>query len=255
LDYDIEYVFRSPAHFRPIVNGYSGFFPKEYDSLDALFEKQPIPTQALQEAARLGAKVVVYHTDFLTELGHGLKVSTFDAPRELAYARLLRTGVTSGLLVPIRTFDHFGRKGFVFTIGMQPTGLASPDQLESASKEFAIYLSIVEDHQARPFGWLDFPTEGQSVSPGDLGMGWALARSGILMVRLATDHGQGNQIAYGLPHPGVLQAYPAFPGSNHAGFAFQIPSLPPGIHPLYLTLVGRDGSETVIARWIRVRGR
>src|SRR5262249_43296374 len=94
LDYDIEYVFRSPAHFRPIVNGYSGFFPKEYDSLDALFEKQPIPTQALQEAARLGAKVVVYHTDFLTELGHGLKVSTFDAPRELAYARLLRTGVT-----------------------------------------------------------------------------------------------------------------------------------------------------------------
>jgi len=241
LDHDIEYVFRSPTHFRPIVNGYSGFFPKEYDALNALFEKRPIPTQAWQEVTRLGAKVVVYHTDLLTDA------------REVAYARLLRSGVTSALLVPIRTFDHSGRKDFVFTVGLQPPGLASPDQLDSARKEFDRYLSTADAQQVRPFGWIDFPTDGQSVSAGDAGLGWALARSGVLAVRLATDQGQCGQVDYGVPHPGVAQTHPGFPDSDRAGFTFRIPSLPHGAHPLYLTLVGSDGAEAVIVRWIRVR--
>jgi hypothetical protein len=243
LDHDVEYVFRSPMHFRPIVNGYSGFFPKEYDALNALFEKRPIPTQAWQEVTRLGAKVVVYHTDLLTDA------------REVAYAQLLRSGVTSALLVPIKTFDHSGRKDFVFTVGMQPSALASPDQLDSARKEFDRYLSTADAQQARPFGWLDFPTDGQSVSPGDAGLGWALARSGIVAVRLATDEGQCGQVDYGLPHPGVPQAHPGFPDSDRAGFTFHIPSLPQGAHPLYLTLVSSDGAEAVIVRWIRIRQR
>jgi hypothetical protein len=241
LDHDIEYVFRSPTHFRPIVNGYSGFFPKEYDALNALFEKRPIPTQAWQEVTRLGAKVVVYHTDLLTDA------------REVAYARLLRSGVSSGLLVPIRTFDHSGRKDFVFTVGMQPPGLASPDQVDSARKEFDRYLSTADAQEVRPFGWIDSPTDGQAVSPGEMGLGWALARSGVLTVRLATEQGQGGEVAHGLPHPGVPQAHPDFPDSDRAGFAFHVPSLPHGSHPLYLTIVGRDGAEAVIVRWIRVR--
>jgi len=171
----------------------------------------------------------------------------------VAYARLLRSGVTSALLVPIRTFDHSGRKDFVFTVGIQPPGLASPDQLDSARKEFDRYLSTADAQQARPFGWLDFPTDGQSVSPGDAGLGWALARSGIVAVRLATDEGQCGQVDYGLPHPGVPQAHPGFPDSDRAGFTFHIPSLPHGTHPLYLTLVSSDGAEAVIVRWIRVR--
>jgi hypothetical protein len=240
LDHDVEYVFRSPTHFRPIVNGYSGFFPKEYDALNALFEKRPIPTQAWQELTRLGAKVVVYHTDLLTDA------------REVAYAQLLRSGVSSALLVPIRTFDHAGRKDFVFTVGMQP-GLASPDQLDSARKEFDRYLSTADAQQARPFGWITFPTDGQSVSAGDVGLGWALARSGVSAVRLATDQGQCCQADYGVPHPGVPEEYPGFPDSARAGFTFHIPSLPQGAHPLYLTVVGRDGSEAVIVQWIRVR--
>lgn len=240
LDYDIEYVFRSPTHFRPIVNGYSGFFPKEYDALNALFEKRPIPARAWQEVTRLGAKVVVYHTDLLTDA------------REVAYAQLLRSGVTSALLVPIRTFDHSGRKDFVFTVGAQP-GLASPDQLDAARKEFDSYLSTADAQQARPFGWITFPADGQSVSADDVGLGWALARSGVSAVRLATDQGQCGQADYGVPHPGVPPAYPGFPDSDRAGFTFRIPSLPHGTHPLYLTLVGSDGAEAVIVRWIRVR--
>jgi hypothetical protein len=241
LDHDVEYVFRSPAHFRPIVNGYSGFFPKEYDSLNALFEKRPIPTQAWQQVERLGARIVVHHTDLLTDA------------REVAYARLLRSGVTSGLLIPVRTFDHSGRKDFVFTIGVHPPGLASADQLDSSRREFDNYLSTAEAQRARPFGWIDFPTDGQSVSPGEAGLGWGLARSGISTVRLATDQEQCGEVSYGEPHPGVAQAYPGFPASDRAGFTFHIPGLPRDSQPLYLTLVARDGAEAVIARWIRVR--
>jgi len=241
LDHDIEYVYRSPLHFRPLVNGYSGFFPKEYDALNALFEKRPIPAQAWQEVTRLGAKVAVYHTDLLTDA------------REVAYARLLRSAVTSAIIIPIRFFDHSGRKDFVFTVGMPPPGLASPDQVDSARKEFDSYLSTADAQQVRPFGWIDYPTDGQFVSPGDAGLGWALARSGVSAVRLATDQGQGGQADYGVPHPGVPKAYPGFPDSDRAGFSFHIPSLPHGAHPLYLTLVSRDGAEAVIVRWIRVR--
>jgi hypothetical protein len=241
LDHDIEYVYRSPTHFRPIVNGYSGFFPKEYDVLNALFEKRPIPIQTWQEVTRLGATVVIYHADLLAD------------SREVAYSELLRSGVASGLLSPLQTFDHSGRKDFVFGIGAPLSGLASPEQRAAARIEFDKYLATAAAQQVRPFGWIDLPVNGQVVSPGEAGLGWALARSGISTVRLATDLGRCGDVYYGGLHPGVAQAHPGFPDSDHAGFTFPIPSLPPGPHPLYLTLVGRDGSEATIVRWIRVR--
>ena len=33
--YDFDYVFRQAAHGKPILNGYSGFFPPTYANLEA----------------------------------------------------------------------------------------------------------------------------------------------------------------------------------------------------------------------------
>ena len=43
LLYDFDYVFRQAAHGKPLLNGYSGFFPATYTGLEAQLKQRPIP--------------------------------------------------------------------------------------------------------------------------------------------------------------------------------------------------------------------
>ena len=45
LDYDFDYLFRQGAHGKPLVNGYSGFFPKPYLELQEMLRLRPIPSE------------------------------------------------------------------------------------------------------------------------------------------------------------------------------------------------------------------
>jgi hypothetical protein len=241
LDYDIEYVFRSVSHFRPIVNGYSGFFPRDYDALNALFEQRPIPTQVWRDIERLGARLVVYHPHLLVD------------GRETDYAQLLKEGIEAGRIVPLSGFPHAGRQDFVFNLGKTRTRIVSREESDSAGREFGQYLQNTRAQADRPFGWLDLPKDGQSVSPGEAGYGWALARSGIAEIRLSTEEAHTGQVSYGSSHPGVSEAHPSYPDTDRAGFTFRIPTLSSGVHQLYFTIVARNGAEAVLERWIRVK--
>ena len=241
LDYDIEYVFRAPTHFRPILNGYSGFFPRDYDELNAQFEKTPIARQVWTSLERSGAKVVVYHPHFAT------------AGRELDYANLLRSAVDSGRLVPLRTFRHAGRRDFVFELGRVAPELASYTEKQEALADFSDYSKSSGAQASPPIGWLDVPRDGQRVSIGERGYGWALAKSGVAEVRLTTGETYEATLNTGEPHPGVFEAHPNYPGADRAGFSFSIPLLSPGVHALYFTIVARDGGEAVLERWVRVK--
>ena len=238
LDYDIEYVFRSVAHFRPIVNGYSGFFPPDYDALRARFEERPIPASVWERIANSGARLVVYHPHFLVDA------------REVDYASFLNLARKSGRIVPIATFAHAGRNDFVFALGQ---GAPRSADSESAALEWERYVERAPAQVDRPFGWLDVPKTGAHVSPGDGGFGWALAKSGIAEVRLTTEEGATGKARYGLPHPGVPTAHPGYPDTDHAGFTFRIPPLSGGAHQLFFTVIAKNGGETVLERWIRVK--
>jgi hypothetical protein len=226
LDYDIEYVFRSVAHFRPIVNGYSGFFPPDYDRLKDLFEQRPIPTAVWERIQKSGARLVVYHPHFLVDA------------REVDYANLLKEARNAGRIAPLATFPHGGRRDFIFEIGGSPKSSA---EAEFAAREWDRYVQRAPSQGDRPFGWLDSPKEGAPVSPGDGGLGWALARSGIAEVRLTTGEGATGEVRYGVPHPGVPPVHPGYPDTDRAGFTFRIPALPPGLHQLFFTVIGHNG--------------
>jgi hypothetical protein len=238
LDYDIEYVFRSVSHFRPIVNGYSGFFPPDYDELNALFGQRPIPPSVWERIEKSGARLVVYHPHFLVDA------------REVDYANLLKEARDARRIAPVATFPHAGRQDFVFRLDAGATSSPGP---ASAAREFDRYLDHAAAQADRPFGWLDLPKNDAAVSPGDGGLGWALARSGIAEVRLTTGEGATGEVRYGVPHPGVPPVHPGYPDTDRAGFTFRIPTLPRGLHQLFFTVVARNGAETVLERWIRIR--
>ena len=74
----------------------------------------------------------------------------------------------------------------------------------------------------------------------------------IAEVRVATELGPGGVAVTGKPHPGIAEIYPEYPEKEQAGFLFLVPQVPAGPHTLVLTLIGRDGGETVLKRAIRV---
>ena len=80
--------------------------------------------------------------------------------------------------------------------------------------------------------------------------GWAVDDSGIAAVEASADGGPPLAMWVGQEFPGVAKAYPAMPGSDHAGYGFLVPSLPPGPHTLRVTFIARDGGRTTITRGI-----
>jgi len=57
---DVRYMYRSTHHWRPLLNGYSGYYPDSYVKL--LYDMRSFPyTQALVELERRGATIIILH--------------------------------------------------------------------------------------------------------------------------------------------------------------------------------------------------
>jgi len=57
---DVTYMYRSTLHWRPMLNGYSGFYPDSYMKL--LVRMRPFPdSSSIRYLQRLGATVLVIH--------------------------------------------------------------------------------------------------------------------------------------------------------------------------------------------------
>jgi len=243
FDYDAEHVFRSPAHWQRLINGYSGFAPRHYEEVRDLFQEGPVPDRAWDRVRAMGGALLVFHPHEIEGLGR------------LNYARAVRRALSSGTLETLGSFPHDAASDFVFRIAPAPpfeTGIA-PVERDSAAAEFRRLTSVAETELAPPFGVIDFPPEDAEVSAGTWGYGWALDDSGIAEIRVATELGAATPAVVGGARPDIPAAHPEYADAAKSGFGFLVPPAPRGLHTLSLTLVGRDGGERVLTRRVRIR--
>jgi hypothetical protein len=248
--YDFEYVLRQAAHEKPILNGYSGFFPPAYLELDTLLRKRPIPEgEAWPRLRAMGASVLVYHA----HEGRGYRANDYSAA--------VRRGVAAGAIELVGSFPHEGSGlDFAYRLTGSPAWAADvapggtpPPEAARLFEEAAARLDDEVRRLAPPFGYLQVPAEGQRVPPGFWAYGWALDDSGIESIRIRTDAGGEETLAkIGGRWPHLEEVYPGYDEPGNGGYGFPVPALPPGRHTLRLTMVGRDGGSTVIDRVIRV---
>ncbi len=243
FDYDAEHVFRSTAHWRPLINGYSGFAPKHYDELKALFDQRPVPNEAWARARTLGGAVLILHTQEAENLVR------------LNLARATRKALSEGKLEMLGSFPHGASRDFVFRIAPAPafeTGIPVGDRNRAAA-DFERLSTTAESELAPPFGVIDIPAENAEVAAGSFGLGWALDDSGIAEILVATELGPGAPADLGGARPDIPPVHPDYADAASSGFGFVLPAVPPGPHTLSLTLVGRDGGRTVLTRPILVK--
>jgi len=243
FDYDAEHVFRSTAHWQPLVNGYSGFAPPPYDEIKNLFEKRPVPDEAWERVSAMDGTVLVFHPHEVEGLAR------------LNLARAMRKALSDGKLETLGSFPHAGAGDFVFRIAPAPpfaTRISTAER-DRAAADFARLTSVAESEFAPPFGVIDIPAEDAEVAAGSFGLGWALDDSGIAEIRVATELGPAAPGAVGGQRPDIPPVHPDYTDAANSGFGFLVPNVPPGPHTLTITLVGRDGGRTVLTRRIRVR--
>ena len=245
LLYDFDYVFRQAQHGRPILNGYSGFFPPTYSDLQAALALRPIPESVFPEMGRLGAGLLVYHA----HEGRGFLVQ--------AYADLLDQVLDGGGLELVRSFPHEDGRDFVLVAARAPEleRLRGGTDPAETRREYVAAVARLRREVARrspPFGVLQFPSEGQRVAPGFWAFGWALDDSGIDCIEVATDQGPVGRAGYGGVWPGLAGLYPQYPDARTGGFGFAIPALSEGEHRLVVTLFAKDGGTTTLERRFRL---
>jgi hypothetical protein len=242
FDYDAEHEFRSTAHWQPLVNGYSGFSPIHYDELRDLFGKRPVPIEAWQRAVSLDSVLVVLHLHELEGLGRS------------GLGRAARTELAERRLEILGSFPHGGDTDFVFRFAGAPPfepRIPAADR-DRAAAEFQMLMDA-ETQLAPPFGVIDVPAENATVAAGSFGLGWALDDSGIAEVRVATELGPSAPGTLGGARSDIPPVHPEYPDAANSGFGFSVPAVPRGPHTLTITLVARDGGQTILTRPIRVR--
>ncbi len=172
--YDQEYEFRSAAHWKPLVNGASGFAPRDYDELAATLDRKPIPEEAWSLLARRGTSLLVYHPEAV------------NPETAAAYAQAVDRGVRSGRITLLGSFPGAGSRDFVFRLASAPAA-GMPDTRDAEKARLDRGLLELALHP--PFGYLDRPAEGETVAAGAWAFGWALDDSGIAQVTVSADGG------------------------------------------------------------------
>jgi hypothetical protein len=242
LLYDFDYVFRQAQHGRPILNGYSGFFPETFGDLQAALDQRPIPESVFAQMGGLGAGLLVYHS----HEGRGFRVQE--------YADLLARVLDAGGLELVRSFPHEDGLDFVLVASGTPgVGRLREGASDAAATRRLFDGAVVRIRRdvtrlAPPFGALHQPRDGQAVAPGFWAHGWALDDSGIDRIEIATDEGPAGRASYGGVWPGLAEVFPQYPDARSGAFGFAIPALAPGEHRLVLTLVAKDGGTTILER-------
>jgi hypothetical protein len=242
-DSEVDYEFRSTVHWKPLVNGYSGFGPPRYQELAALFTERPIRAEVWKRMTDAGACLLIVHPRAIP-----------DEFRE-SYAGLLRAGIDERRLEALTTFVNRDASDLVFRFADCPAFDPRIPALEKQDAALRTLEAVSElEHTLHPpFGILDVPRENDTVTSGAWGFGWALDDSGIAQVRVSFDDGPSVPTTIHQPHPGVREAHPSYPESASPGFGFAVPPLPSGPHTLRVIFVGRDGGKTEVQRRIFVR--
>jgi hypothetical protein len=253
FDTDVEYVFRSTAHWKPLVNGYSGFAPPHYNRLHDLLEQPAIPDAVWDAMRRLDAAVLLFHPTAVRE----------DAIRR--YVAALEKGLRDGRISPIASFTRGDPDAdadrdlpdLAFRLagaGLDPTRIPiEPGHALASTEEVLAILDRVVSRRTAPFGVVDHPVENAEVSAGEWSFGWAVDDSGIARVTVSADGVEPIACVIHAPYPGVEAVYPGFPEAKRPGFGCPVPQLPPGPRVLVYELAANDGGSTVLRRPVKMR--
>ena len=241
--FDFEYEFRSTVHWKPIVNGASGFAPPLYLALWSELQKKPIPDSVWDRVREVGASVLVFHP-------HDGPVGLLAAARG-AVSR----GLEEGRLEALDSFPHGPDTDYVFRISTAPAigGGSTPGRRREAAERFAKLTLRPSADPSPPLVFLDFPPEGVEVAAGAWAYGWVADDSGIADVRVATESGEQVPATFGGERPDVAKLLRGYADAQHPGFHFAIPKLSPGVHEFVVTVEGGDGGTTILRRPVRVR--
>jgi hypothetical protein len=235
---DFEHEFRSTAHWKPILNGFSGFWPPAYDELARATAEAPMPDRIWRMLEERRAALLVFHPDEVRDQA------------KKNYAEALLRGVEKRALIPIGSFEHDGDRDLLFRVASAGPMALPADPDPSATQAAVLRLGLVRHP---PFGFIDVPAEDAVVASGSWAFGWALAESGVARVVVSFDAGPGFDVPYGQPHPGPARVHSGYPDSARAGFGFAIPPLPAGRHLLKVMLDARDGGRAEMSRNIQIR--
>jgi hypothetical protein len=245
FEFDPEHVFRSTAHWKPLVNGYSGFAPPAYNALHGLLDGRRIPDTVWNAMRRLGGSVLLFHPTEMRD----------ETVR--AHADVLRRGLREGRIAPLGAFSRPGEEtpDLAFRLaGAPPFRVEVPASQALASLADALLLiDRIETRRTAPFGVIDHPAENGEVMAGYWAFGWALDDSGVAGVALHADGDAPVDCAVHAAYPGVAALYGAYPESKSPGFGCPVPRLAPGRHLLSFEVTARDGGKTVLTRAVFVR--
>lgn len=181
------YLFRATAHGQRMVNGISGFAPKQYDELARLANETPIPDAFVDALREAGVELVVVHADML---GDRTVLTKEWIRRELDRGRMRFAG----------KFHTPIEGDWVFSL--KPGSSARNATLEN-------WLAGKPTCGDATMGALDFPPAATRFEEGRaIFSGWAMSPHGIRHVDLLFDNHRERVRAQLVPDPLLAQRCP-----------------------------------------------
>jgi len=204
-----EYLWRSTAHHKPLINGVASASTSGYVELNRLYESRPISPDLLTRLEQSGCSLIVVHAGWLRERREDVR-------------EWLRDGVASGRLIFVQRFDAGLLPDYVFA-------LTRVEPQMHASREADNYIDTkgwTQNHST--FGNVDVWPDGVIRGPLVIS-GWALSPWDVREVNLLFDNGRVVIPADRFENPGLSAAMPWYPKTTKPGFAKRIEEPPDGI--------------------------
>jgi hypothetical protein len=223
------YVLWVASHDYPILNGYSGFFPKSFEALEKAFTAPSIGNEARALLAQDHCSVVLFH--------RGRAAATEQA----SLSRFLTSACTDGILRPVRAMGSGANDTIIFASPEAVRFLPSSDAdragaLHALSQAFAAPIP--------PKGWFFEPTEGAVIHGSSIrGSGWAAAAEGMARIAVFLDGRDVGSATYGGYRPDVPSVKPYVSCKEFCGYSYRIDGVSAGRHTLGVRYFGKNGGS------------
>jgi len=220
----VEFMFRSTVHHRPILNGISGFVPPITRSLQTIWEQTPIPGTFTRRIESMGTSIVVIHADQLGARSEDVR-------------SWLQQSMRTGEMKYLGHFDHQIYGDFVFALSRREPDTARlrvPESRDPATRtsmdDLQRYLiSETIPYNRSTFGVLDQPQPGAHLKGQTSFSGWALAPAGVREVNLLLGNRRLRVAAELSDSPFLLERMPGYPANSKPAFRVKFDKRPEGL--------------------------
>ncbi|HEY0590147.1 MAG TPA: hypothetical protein VGF40_00150, partial [Thermoanaerobaculia bacterium] len=246
---EMAHVFRSTAHGRTLVNGFSGYDPLPHREIASWTTTDPLDPALLGTLEKIGTSIVVIHADEIA-----MKP---DEP----FRVWLREGIRRGRITFVRRFDADIQGDWVFALTRNEPLAGTwrdPEAPDPAGRtplqNLAVFLEAKDfTASSRPRGFIEVFEQ----NTGDAALrisGWAGSLAGIRSVELLFDHGEvvhGAELGSRLD---IERRLPWYAGGKAVAFSRTFERWPKGAHletDLIVKITDNDGNVRLLEqRWI-----